>query len=70
MRPRLPIRQWLWPWLLPLLWMASACVSPAVHKNVPAFANAVMLSTEKRNPPSMPWIGNMKMYKQKELSLL
>lgn len=33
-------------WLLPLLWLANGCVSPAVHKNVPAFANAVTLATQ------------------------
>lgn len=46
MRSRLRI--WPWPLLcvLPLLWLASACVSPAVHKNVPAFANAVTLATQ------------------------
>jgi hypothetical protein len=43
---RLRIRsRWLL-WLLPLISLSSACISPAVHKNVPAFANAVTLATE------------------------
>lgn len=32
--------------LLPLVLLANGCISPAVHKNVPAFANAVTLATE------------------------
>ena len=33
-------------WVLALLLATGGCISPAVHKNVPAFANAVTLATE------------------------
>ena len=33
-------------WVLALLLAAAGCISPAVHKNVPAFASAVTLATE------------------------
>src|SRR6266851_100052 len=33
-------------WGLALLFATVGCISPAVHKNVPAFANAVTLATE------------------------
>ena len=46
MRTRLRIGYRLLPVLLPLLWSTIGCLSPAVHKNVPAFANAVTLATE------------------------
>jgi len=35
-------------WILCILAFAVGCLSPAVHKNVPAFANAVTLVTEKQ----------------------
>jgi hypothetical protein len=44
MKPRLRYRLFI-P-LLSLLLLANGCVSPAVHKNVPAFSNAVALATE------------------------
>lgn len=46
MRTRSRIRHGLLPALLPLMLLAIGCLSPAVHKNVPAFANAVTLATE------------------------
>jgi hypothetical protein len=46
MRIRLSNRCGLLAVLLPLLSLAIGCLSPAVHKNVPAFANAVTLATE------------------------
>src|SRR6266849_6844211 len=33
-------------WILSFVAFAVGCISPAVHKNVPAFANAVTLATE------------------------
>ena len=44
MRLRIQSRRLLW--LLPLILLGNACISPAVHKNVPAFSNAVTLATE------------------------
>ncbi len=44
MKPRLKYRLFI-P-LVSLLMLANGCISPTVHKNVPAFANAVTLATE------------------------
>ena len=39
-------RNFLLSWALSLLVLAAGCISPALHKNVPDFANAVTLATE------------------------
>jgi hypothetical protein len=44
MKPRPRYR--LFIQLLPLLLLANGCISPAAHKSVPAFSNAVALATE------------------------
>ena len=46
MRSRSAMARWLLIWFLSLLWPITGCISPAVHKNIPAFANAVTLATE------------------------
>jgi hypothetical protein len=43
---RIHSRNFLLSWSLSLLALAAGCISPAVHKNVPDFANAVTLATE------------------------
>jgi hypothetical protein len=42
----LRLRYRLFIQLLPLLLLANGCISPAVHKNEPAFSSAVALATE------------------------